>query len=97
MAGQKQNMVPVWKMLMKNVDLDEPSSSLDHENLGCTQRECNPNEIIIKEYREMFESRISAGAPETLPGWEKPHTQTGAWSYNMEGHAQKCVERYCGL
>ena len=26
---------------------------------------------------------------------EKPHAQTVAWSYDMEGHAQKCVERYC--
>ena len=26
--------------------------------LGCTQRECKPNEILIEEYRNMFESRI---------------------------------------
>ncbi len=24
-----------------------------------------------------------------LPGWEKPHTKTVAWSYDMGGHAQK--------
>ena len=34
------------------------------------QRECKPNEIVITEYREMFESRICAGATEKLPGWE---------------------------
>ena len=45
----------------------------------------------------MFESRISAGATEKLPWWEKPHAQTVAWSYDMEGHAQKCVERCCEL
>ena len=45
----------------------------------------------------MFESRISAGATEKLPGWEKPHAKTSAWSYDMEGHAHKCVERYCEL
>ena len=32
-----------------------------------------------------------------LPGWEKPHAKTVAWCYDMEGHAQKCVERYCEL
>ena len=37
----------------------------------------------------MFESRISAGATEELPGWQKPHAQTVAWSYDVEGHAQK--------
>ena len=46
---KKQNVAPMWKKLMKNVDLDEPMSFLDHLYLGCTQRECKPNEIIIKE------------------------------------------------
>ena len=26
--------------------------------------------------------------------WEKTHTKTGAWSHDMEGHAQTCVERH---
>ena len=67
-AGQKQNMPPTWKKLMKNVDLYEPTSFLDHEYLGCTQRECKPYEIVLKEYREMFESRLSAGATEKYQG-----------------------------
>ena len=66
--------------MMKHVDLD-------HVYLGCTQRECKPNEIL-KEYREMFESQISAGATEKLPG-EKPHAKTVAWSYDKEGHRIK--------
>ena len=95
MAGKKQNVAPMWKKLMKNVDLDEPTSFLDHVYLGCTQRECKPNETIIEQYTKMFESRISAKATEELTGWEKPHAQTVARSHDMEGHVQKCVERYC--
>ena len=38
---------------------------------------------------------------EKLPGTKatgKPHTETiSSWSYEMEGHAKKCVERYCEL
>ena len=45
----------------------------------------------------MFESRISAGATEKLPGWEKFDATTVAWSTDMQGHAKKCVERYCEL
>ena len=97
MSGKKQNMAHKWEKLMKNVDLHEPTSFLDHVYLGCTQRECKPNEIIIEQYKEMFESRVSAGATEKLPGWEKPHAKISAWFYDMEGHAQKCVERYCVL
>ena len=47
--------------------------------------------------QKMFEPQISAGATGKLPGWETPHAKTVAWSYDMEGHAQKCVERYCEL
>ena len=52
MSGKKQNMAPMWKKLMKNVNLNEPISFLDHENLGCTQRERKPNETTNDEYRK---------------------------------------------
>ena len=29
MAGKKQNVAPMWKNLLKNVDLDEPTYFLD--------------------------------------------------------------------
>ena len=97
MAAKKQNMAPMWKKLMKNVDMDEPTSFLDHVYLGCTQRVRKPNETITEQYKKMFESRNFAGASDKLLGWEKPHGQTVAWSYDTEGHARKCVERYCEL
>ena len=34
MTGMKQNLSPVWKKLMKLVDLAEPTSFLDHVYLG---------------------------------------------------------------
>ena len=43
----------------------------------------------------MFESRISAGATEKLPCSE--NLSISSWSHDMEGHAKKCVERYCEL
>ena len=33
MAGKKQNMAPMWKKLMRNADLYEPTSFLDHVSL----------------------------------------------------------------
>ena len=76
-AGKKQNMAPMWKKLMENVDLDEPTSFLDHVHWGCTQRECKPNDIIFEQHTKMFQ-RISAGATEKLPGWEKPHAKNNS-------------------
>ena len=65
--------------------LTKPTSFLDHVYLGCTQRECKPNAISKKEYREMFESRISATATEKLPGLEETSRKSG------------CMVLYCEL
>ena len=65
--------------------------------LGCTQRECQTSKDIVDNYRSMFESRISAGAIERLPSTGKFDAKISSWSYDMEGHAKKCVERYCEL
>ena len=47
MAGKKQNMAfHVEEIDETSSDLDEPTSFLDHVFLGCTQRDCKPNEII---------------------------------------------------
>ena len=43
---------------------------LDHVYLGCTQRECKPNEGLIDEYRKIIDGRISGGASEKLPELE---------------------------
>ena len=95
LAGKKQNIDPMWKVLNKEVDLGEPTSFLDHVYLGCTQRQCQVSKDIVDNYRTMFESRISAGGTETLLYSE--HLRISSWSYDMEGHAKKCVERYCEL
>ena len=101
LAGKKQNIDPMWKMLLEDVHLGEPTSFLDHVHLGCTQRECQIYKDIVDNYRCMFESRISAGATEKLleaKATEKLDAETiSSWSYDTEGHAKKCVERHCEL
>ena len=94
---RSRTWLPCERNWWKNVDIDEPTSFLDQVYFGMysawMQTEWNNYWTII----EMFESRVSAGATEKLPGWEKPHAQTVSWSYDIEGHTQKCVERYCEL
>ena len=60
---------------MKDVDIEEPTSFLDHVYLGCTQRECKPNEKITEQYNKMFESCISAGATEKVTRMENNFAQ----------------------
>ena len=60
LAGKKQHIDPMWKVLNKEVDLGEPTSFFDHVYLGCTQRQCEISKDIVDNYRAMFESRICA-------------------------------------
>ena len=95
LAGQKQNINPMWKVLNKEVDLGEPTSFLDRVYLVSTQRQCEISKDIVDKCRTMFEFRISAGATEKSPFPQ--NLRTSSWSHDMEGHAKKCVERYCEL
>ena len=95
LAGKKQNLDPMWKLLNKDVDLGEPTSFLDHVYLECTRRQCEISKNTVDNYRTMFESRISAGEVEKLPFLQ--NLRISSWSYVMAGHAKKCVERYCEL
>ena len=38
LAWKKQNIDPMWKLLNKKVDLEEPISFIDYVYLGCTQK-----------------------------------------------------------
>ena len=89
LAGKKQNINSMWKVLNKEVYLGEPTSFLDHVYLGCTQRQGEMSKDIVDNYRTMFESWISAGSREiTMLG----KSSYFSWSYDMEGHAKKRVE-----
>ena len=60
------NTDPMRKVLMKEVDLGEPTSFLDHVHVGCTQIEGQTSKDTVDNFRSMFESRFSAGAKEKL-------------------------------
>ena len=88
MAGKKQNLAPMWKKLMKNVDIEKPTSFLDHVYLGCAQREC-------KTKRENYWAKQQDVWIPYFCWSNREITSMGP--HDMEGHARKCVERYCEL
>ena len=87
LAGKKQNLDPMWKLLNKEVDLGKPTSFLDHVHLGCTQRQCEISKDMVDNYRTMFESRISARRTEKLPFSQ--NLRISSWSYDMEGSCKE--------
>ena len=91
-AGKTENIGPTWKILMKDVDLGEPTSFLDHVYLRCIQRECKTSKGIVDNYKNMFESRISGGAKEKL------HTRVSGnlmqKQYLLRPMTRKVMQRY---
>ena len=97
LAGKNQNIGPPWEILMKDVDLGEPTSLLDDDYLVCTRRKCQINKDSVtitgicsnpgflpepwKNYR-----------PELQRNWMQKQ-----YFHDMEGHAKRCVERNCEL
>ena len=80
MAGKEKNMAPMRKKLINMWIL----------TIMCTWDALSVSANRMKQSLDLF-----CWNDRRTPGWHKPHAQTVAWSYDMEGHAQKWVERYC--
>ena len=52
---------------------------------------------LLNNIRRFFEITYFCWSNRKLPGWQKFRAQIAAWSSELEGHAQKRVERYCGV
>ena len=96
-SGMERSLEPTWLIGPSELIMRNLRSSWIKVTWECTQRECKPNKKLVDEYRQMFESRISAGATEKLPDSEKRRANATAWSYDTEEHERKCVERHCAL
>ena len=93
MAGQKQKFCTHVEILMKDVDLEEPTSFFDHIHLGCTQRVCKPNETIIEEYTNMFLKNYQGGKNLTQKQLRGPLTWKVMLKSALSELANKKVEQ----
>ena len=85
-----RNINPMVKVLNKEVDLGEPTSSLDHFYLGCTPRQCLRSKDICENYRTMFESRNSAGR-----NWKTTILGKSSYFFVVLRYGRSCREM-CG-
>ena len=89
LAGKKQNLDPMWKLLNKEVDLGQPT-------WDAVKRQYEISKDIVGNCRAMFESRISAGGTENLPHTE--NLRISSWSFMIWKVMRRNVWRpYCEL
>ena len=73
----------------------ERNKSLIRCGKNSTKKSIWESKDIGDNYRTTFELRISSGGAEKISCSE--NLRISLWSYDMEGHAKKCVKRYCEL
>ena len=80
---------------LKDVDVGEPTSFLDHVFLGCTQQECEDRRYRrqLQKYVRIQDLRRSY---RKILGLERLDANISTWSHDVEGHANR-AERYCEL
>ena len=96
MAGNKASKTK-WKKVMSNVDLEEPTPIIDQVYLGCTHHESETNERIAAEKQDLFTKLASSTTSKITNFNNDTKRNLISSSYDMQGHAQKCVERFCEL
>ena len=95
LAGKKQNLKPMWKLLNEEVDLGEPTSFLDHVYFRVYSTTTPNKQRYCGQLQNHVRIENFSGRTEKLPSPQ--NLRISSWSYDMEGHAMKCVERYCEL
>ena len=90
LVGKTQNLDPMWKVLNKEVDLGEPTSFLHHVYLGCTQRQFEISKDILWTITEPCLNREFLRVDKK--NYHSLNLRISSWSYDMAGHAKKCLE-----
>ena len=83
LAGKTENIEPTWKILMKDVDLGEPTSFLDSLYLGCTQRECQFRKDSVTNYSLNLYASWNAYGGNFLPIIHEDHVAGKGHHYNL--------------
>ena len=96
MAGKEQKLEPTWAAkLMTKLTWRNPRRLL----IQCTWDALNMNVRRTVVSLKSTERCLNHEFPREQPkSGQIPETygRVTAWSFDMVGHAQKCVDRYCG-
>ena len=59
MAGKKENLAPMWKILRKDLELEDSVPSHTNTYLGCNQRNIKIDNTLVNEKDAMFTRLIN--------------------------------------
>ena len=54
LAGKEENIAPMWELLAKEIELEDPTEFHGNTYLGCTQAEFEPDEATMEVISTLF-------------------------------------------
>ena len=98
MIGRTESSSPMWARFRKEIELEDPTPLVDQEYSGCVQSAATVDEETINTKHEMFQQFPSSDVEGTPKKRTGHHLQkVTSQSYEMKGHSEQCVERFCEL
>ena len=92
MAGEKDNLKPMWK----HVDLETPTSFLDRF-VAVLNANVNRRTVSLTSTEHCAGHECPQEQLKSCQIQGRRTKKVIAWFYDLAGHAHKCVERYCEL
>jgi len=71
LSGPEENIAPMWKLLGKEIELEDPTEFHGNTYLGCTQAEFEPDHDMMESVGELFKEVTKKAS-----GAERKETQT---------------------
>ena len=97
----------MWKSLQAHLDLDAPTSLDGGVYLGCGQYDIPNQPKLIQEKQEIMQPFLDKNDSRTADATKAASGDTSklvknsstikSWKYQMHGHAERCVSKYCEL
>ena len=99
MVGKNENIRPMWQSLKREIAVAEPTPIVNQVSLGCTQREARVDMGVVQSKSEFRKRLTTSGTTDEmdLTKESKAPMKIIAWSCDIQGHEEKCVERHCAL
>ena len=95
---EREHLALMWTILRRGFDLEVPTPLLNQMNLVVTQRDAEVDHHAVKAQADLFRRITTTVVTHERQNKNNNSCQpTTAWSYDIEGHAEKCVERFCEM
>ena len=96
LVGQRGRLS--WNSMKAEIHFEDPAPIVNQVYLGCTRRVAKVNPQAVQTKNELFQKLTTeAMDAQDLTKDHCSSKEITSWSFDLQGHAGKCVERCCEI